>query len=668
MSEALRLFLIEDDEAILLLLRKSLERAGHAVTCCRTAADALIVLGHGNYDLVVLDYRLPDMEGVDLLHALVREGIHIPVLIITAYSDVQQATHALHAGALDYIVKDPGLTFLAELPKRVSESVTRYRLQHMNLLLIQALESARDGVMITDLHGDILHVNQALEAMTGYSRAELIGKNPRLLKSGMHPPEVYSNLWQTVLNRAGWQGELTNRRKDGSLSEISLTVSPIVDQNGQMTHFVGIQRDVSERKRLERQLMQAQKMQSVGTLAGGVAHEFNNLLAGINGYAALGLREAGVAGTLREFLQRIVELSERAASLTRQLLTFARKPALSRQPLRMDELVRSTAELVGRTARISVQLDLQEKTLDHAPLLVEADPNQMQQALVNLALNARDALEARRAAEQLERRAAACSTTNDGLIAPTPLSFLYRLRHTTLTAESAAFPQNVPPGEYVMLEVVDEGCGMTSEVLTQAIDPFFTTKDVGKGTGLGLPMVFGIVQGHQGYLTIDSLPGKGTTVGLYLPRLIKLHEDESQPDFEKGQVLEPEASAGHSILVIDDEEAVLDVVRRFLEIAGHRVTCVSSGHAALDLLTPTTQVDLVILDLMMPREDTATTFQRLRQRRPGLPVLLCTGMPQGHPAPQLLEDGAMGVVRKPFRMNELWYAVSQALSGNTVGG
>ncbi|HEY1861425.1 MAG TPA: response regulator [Gemmataceae bacterium] len=669
MSEALRLFLIEDDEAILLLLRKSLERAGHEVTCCRTAADALIVLGHGAYDLVVLDYRLPDMDGVDLLHALVREGIHIPVLIITAYSDVQQATHALRAGALDYIVKDPGLTFLAELPKRVSESVTRYRLQHMNLLLIQALESARDGIMITDLHGDILHVNQALEAMTGYARSELIGQNPRLLKSGVHPHDVYSALWQTILTRASWQGELTNRRKDGTLAEVSLTVSPIVDQNGQMTHFVGIQRDVSERKRLERQLMQAQKMQSVGTLAGGVAHEFNNLLAGINGYASLGLRESGVAGTIREFLQKIVELSERAASLTRQLLTFARKPALSRQTLRMDELVRTTAELVGRTARIAVHLDLHDKSAEGAPLLVEADPNQMQQALVNLALNARDALETRRAAERRERRAGGGGTiAGDDFVEPHPLFLAFSLRQTVLTAELPAFPQNVPPGDYVTVQVIDEGCGMTSEVLTQAIDPFFTTKDVGQGTGLGLPMVFGIVQGHQGYMSIDSVPGKGTTVGLFLPRLVKLPEDEQQPDFEKGQVLEPETLPGRTILVIDDEEAVLDVVRRFLEIAGHRVYCVSSGHAALELLTPTAHVDLVILDLMMPREDTATTFQRLRQRRPNMPVLLCTGMPQGHPVPQLLEEGAKGVIRKPFRMNELWYAVNDALGGDTPTG
>src|SRR5262249_1394768 len=153
----------------------------------------------------------------------------------------------------------------------------------------------------------------------------------------------------------------------------------IVDQHGQMTHFVGIQRDVSDRKRLERQLMQAQKMQSVGTLAGGVAHEFNNLLAGINGYASLGLREPGVGGTLREFLQRIVELPEGAAGLTRQLLTFARKPALARQPLRLDELVRATAELVGRTAHLAVHLDLEETGPDGGPLLVEADSNQLQQ-------------------------------------------------------------------------------------------------------------------------------------------------------------------------------------------------------------------------------------------------------------------------------------------------
>src|SRR5262249_18290313 len=157
-------------------------------------------------------------------------------------------------------------------------AVTRHRLVHNNRLLVEALESARDGIMITDLQGNIVRVNQALETMTGYTRDELIGQNPRLLKSGKHSAELYAALWRTVLARSSWQGELTNRCRDGSLVEVSLTVSPIVDVHGQLTHFVGILRDITDRKLLERQLLQAQKMQSVGTLAGGVAHEFNNLL------------------------------------------------------------------------------------------------------------------------------------------------------------------------------------------------------------------------------------------------------------------------------------------------------------------------------------------------------------------------------------------------------
>jgi PAS domain S-box-containing protein len=656
MADRLRLFLIEDDDDVALLIRRGLERAGHDVTRCRCAADALIVLGNASFDLVLLDQRLPDMSGLELLHTLTREGIAVPVLMVTGAGDEHLATRVLRAGALDYIVKDPALSFLGELPKRVTESVTRHRLEQTNRLLIQALESARDGIMITDLQGTILEVNQALEGLTGYSRAELLGQTPRLFKSGVHPPEFYAAMWQTILNRSGWQGELTNRRKDGTLFQSSLTVSPIVDPQGRLTHFIGIQRDITERKRLERQLLQAQKMQSVGTLAGGVAHEFNNLLAGINGYAALGLREPDVSATAREFLQNIVALSERAAGLTRQLLAFARKAALSRQRTCMADLVRSTAELVRRTlhAEVTVEGDAPDGGPEQG-LFVEADANQLQQALVNLALNARDATLARAAA-------APPRTAGNGPAAPAAPVVHFRAFGTTLERDRPAFPQQVPAGDYVVLEVEDHGTGMTAEVLNQALDPFFTTKDVGQGTGLGLPMVFGIVQGHQGYLTIDSAPGKGTRVSLFLPRLMTPGGPHAEAPVAVGtEVFEPEGAPRHSILVIDDEEAVLDIIRRFLRIAGHHVTSATSGQQALELLAQGRAVDLIILDLMMPREDAATTFQRLRQRRPGVPVLVCTGMPVTDPAlTEVVRDSA-GLVRKPFRMNELWYAVRQVL-------
>src|SRR6202011_1406372 len=187
-----------------------------------------------------------------------------------------------------------------------------------------------------------------------------IGQTPRLFKSGAHLPEFYAELWRTIRKRQSWQGEMVNRRKDGTLVDTSLTISPIVDNRGQLTHFVGIYRDITERKQLERQLLHAQKMQSVGTLAGGVAHEFNNLLAGIQGYAALGLREPGLPEGLKEFLQYIVELSDRAANLTRQLLAFARKPNLSRQPTSMAKLMTTTAELARHSMCIEVTVELKD--------------------------------------------------------------------------------------------------------------------------------------------------------------------------------------------------------------------------------------------------------------------------------------------------------------------
>jgi PAS domain S-box-containing protein len=662
--DALRLFLIEDNDNIALLIRKSLEHVGHLVTRCRTAADALIVLAQGSFDLVLLDHILPDMNGLELLRTLAREGVAVPILVITAYGDEHLATRFLHDGALDYIAKDPALTFLADLPKRVSESVRRHRLEQLNRLLVHALESARDGIMITDLQGTILEVNQALENLTGYSRKELLGQTPRLLRSGLHPTEFYAHMWQTILSRGSWQGELTNRRKDGQLRQTSMTISPIVDAQGRLTHFVGIQRDIAEHKRLEQQLIQAQKMQSVGTLAGGIAHEFNNLLAGISGYASLGLREPGLTPTLREFMQNVVDLSERAATLTRQLLAFARKPALVRQRIEIVDLLRATAELVARTLHVEVALDLPASgngaENKDAPLLVEADANQWQQALVNLALNARDATLRDRSQESAD---ASSPTRHQTPNSKHHSGITFRLRPVLLESERVAFPQHVPPGDYVLVQVQDEGEGMTAEVLTQALDPFFTTKEVGQGTGLGLPMVFGIVQGHQGFLTIDSAPGKGTCVGLYLPRLLDRPVEPGPVLVGDAEVLEPEQTPGQSILVVDDEEAVLDVVRRFLQIAGHRVQCATSGQEGLDQLAQGT-FDLVILDLMMAGENAAVTFQRIRQLCPRVPVLLCTGLAEAEPAPGLLGQPATGLIRKPFRMNELWYSVKQMLEGD----
>jgi two-component system cell cycle sensor histidine kinase/response regulator CckA len=386
-----------------------------------------------------------------------------------------------------------------------------------------------------------------------------------------------------------------------------------------------------------------------------------------------------VTPTLKEFLQNIVDLSERAATLTRQLLAFARKPALVRARVSLLNLLRGSAELVGRTMHLEVDLEVSSPD-EMPPPLVEADANQLQQALINLTLNARDAVLARREQESGARSQESgvreegsrsflspepCLMTPEPcLLAPEDDKIVFRLRHAVLSAEQPGFPQRVPPGDYLVVEVLDRGLGMTAEVLNQALDPFFTTKEVGQGTGLGLPVVFGIVQGHQGFLTIESEPGVGTCVALYLPRLVERDSGRKSvaPVSWESEVVEPELTPRRAILVVDDEEAVLDVVRRFLQIAGHEVTCMTSGREAVELLAGGKTVDLVILDVMMPREDSTQTFLRIRQRCPGVPVLLCTGLHEGTPAAHLLRQPDTSLLRKPFRMNELWYAVKQALS------
>lgn len=519
MSEPLNLFVIEDDDHIALLIRRKLERASHHVKRCRTAAEAMNILHQSPFDLVLLDQQLPDMTGLELLKCLSEAAILIPVLVVTARGDEQVATRALQAGAQDYVVKDSHLEFLEELPRRVEEAIHRHRLEQVNRLLAQSMEAARDGILITDLQGVIVEVNPALEAQTGYNRGELLGQTPRLFKSGKHESEFYRQMWQTILNRQSWQGELTNRRKDGALRDNSMTISPVLDRQGRMTHFVCIQRDITEHKKLQQQYLQTQKMQSLGKIASGIAHEFNNLLTGINGYASLGMREPEVPPVLREFFANIVQLSDRAANFTRQFLTYARMPALIRRPTRIAEVLRTTLDLVRHSIREG--LTYEEPPPDEPPLWVDADANQLQQALINLAMNSCEALRVRSPgtfADVVNFEGGGEALLLDRHNAGSAL-LMFRLDRENLSTPRAAFPQAVPPGDYAVITVADQGCGMTSDELSRCVEEFFTTKEEGRGTGLGLPTVKEIVEGHHGFLTLQSKSGVGTIAQIYLPRL-----------------------------------------------------------------------------------------------------------------------------------------------------
>jgi PAS domain S-box-containing protein len=620
----LSLFLLIPDGDLFRSIDEALPPTEFDRVWCKSATDALLVLSHRRFDLLISPVTLPEFSGLELVDRLEEEGIDLPSLLLMGPEDTR--IPPLNAGKVrDFFPLSVG--YAAGLPDRVRNVVAKHQLEQANRLYIAALESARDGIMITDLQGTVLHVNRALEALTGFSREDLIGRPSRILCSSEQHVELCTLLWQAVKQRASWQGELTDRRKDGSTIDVSLTVSPILDAQGRLTHCVVIERDITSRRMMESRLLQAQKMQSLGTLAGGIAHEFNNLLTGIMGFAGLA-QDAGLTQQCRkDYLQEILILAERASELTRQMLVYARQSPANRRSISVVKLVKQAADLIERSLRQPVVIECADAA---EQLQIDADANQMEQALFNLLLNARDAL-----------------GNGDSIIV--------RMRKEDLAASKAGFPDNVPPGGYIHIEVRDTGHGMPAEVLSRALDPFFTTRSVGKGTGMGLSVVMGIIRNHHGFMTIESRVGDGTSVGVYLPRL-----SEPEEALVTSAFIEAEPVSPACILLQDDEVAVLEVVRRYLEDAGHRVLSARNETELLELARTHPTIDVAVLDAVPTSTQSNALVASLRELQPGLRLLFCPGM---LPERTMLEqNSAARVLPKPFRMNELGFAVQELLS------
>ena len=357
--------------------------------------------------------------------------------------------------------------------------------------LTMAVEQAGESIVVTDTRGNIQYVNPAFERITGYDRMEVIGKNTRILKGGRHDAAFYGNLWETLLRGEVWRGTFHDKKKDGTLYEEDAVISPVRDPSGRVVNFVAVKRDVTEVRRMEEQLRQSQKMEAVGRLAGGVAHDFNNLLTAISGYSDLLLHRLPAYSTLRRDVEEIRKAGDRAAALTRQLLAFSRRQVLQPKVLDLNAVVTN----MGQTLRHLIGEDIELST-DLSPSLsrVKADPGQIEQVIVNLAVNARDAM---------PDGGRITIATADAELSP---------------AYAVAHPE-VRPGPHVLLSVADTGHGMSDEIQAHLFEPFFTTKERGKGTGLGLATVYGIVQQSGGHIRVNSAADHGSTFLIYLPRV-----------------------------------------------------------------------------------------------------------------------------------------------------
>ena len=519
--------------------------------------------------------------------------------------------------------------------EKIRGSAERVRAEAERVTLFTAIEQAAEEILITDTAGNIRYCNPAFERVTGYLRTEVIGRNPRFLKSARHSAEHYRILWTTILEGRIWAGHFTNRTKSGALYDAEVTIAPIHDETGKLTGFVSAGHDVTERLRLESELRRAQKMESVGRLAGGIAHDFNNLLTVITGYGGLLEQELAPNDPFRAYVKQICQASERATSLTRQLLAFSRKQIFRPVPLDLNQLIAETQEMIQRLVGEDIAI---ETRLAQDVALVSADPDQISQILMNLAANARDAMPA---GGRLTIRTAICASGQSG---------------------SAGTGDDHP--ESILLEVTDTGVGIPEEYRQHLFEPFFTTKERGRGTGLGLSSVYGIVKQSNGWIQVQSEPGQGTTFSIYLPAITGpvIVDPVREPPLTKTK-----ASSGGTVLVVEDEDAVRSLIETVLESEGFNVLEAGGGDAALSLSRRYSEsIQLLITDVIMPDMTGKQVADQLVAMRPEMKVIYISGYSGDVLAQRGALDADVAYLPKPFTPAALAAKVREVLDAGSA--
>ncbi len=508
---------------------------------------------------------------------------------------------------------------IAGLAGTIFDLTDRKLAEEKHALLYTAVEEAAEAVLVTDLHGTIQYVNPAFESISGYGRAEVVGQNPRIVKSGSHGAAFYEEMWATLLRGEVWRGHLINRRQDGRLYETETVISPVHDRSGKIINYVALKHDVTQQVALEKQVRQTQKMEAIGRLAGGVAHDFNNLLMVIINNAEFVMDELVRGSQAREDLDVLLGAANRAMALTRQLLAFSRQQPIAPSLLNLNDIVTGFEKMLKRVIGEDVVLTTR---LDPAPVSIMADPAQIEQLCMNLVVNARDAM------------------PNGGLLR------LETSRVVLDGSENAVFVGGgqVGAGPYVVLKVSDTGVGIPEDVRNQIFDPFFTTKEVGHGTGLGLSTVYGIVNQHRGLIAVESQQGQGTSFSVYIPQA----QCQGRVPAESGDAASLPVG-GETILLVEDEHPVRRVASRMLSQLGYKVLEAASGEEALQMEQSYPEsIDLVLTDVIMPGMDGKTFADLLLKRRGNLKVIYASGY-TGDRLEQhgVLERGQV-LIQKPF--------------------
>lgn len=642
MDALIHILHLEDDPMDVELVQARLEAhdLDYRITRVQTEAEFDDALRAGGLDIILADYRLPMYDGLSALRLAKLRRLDVPFIFVSGTMGEEAAIKALTQGATDYVLKQ-NLSRLGPVVRRaLQESRERQDRKRAEEALAQSeikmrciLDSVDEGFIVIDRDYRILSANKAFCDLVNRSEDQIIG--------GLCHEFIHHNAQPCFMSgqrcpakrtfETGTAHAASNTHKDASGNQYyaELKTYPIIDTSGTVTAVIETINDVTERRKLQEQLAQSQKMESIARLAGGVAHDFNNMLSIIIGHAELAMGQTNPSQPIIKNLREIHKAGERSASLIRQLLAFARKQTVTPIVLDLNETVTSVLNMLRPL--IGDDIDLVWRPAEKL-WLVKIDPSQIDQIMANLCLNARDAIDG-----------AGRITIETGMV--------------TINPEFCVLHPEFVPGAYVSLTVSDNGCGMDQQTMKNIFEPFFTTKETGKGTGLGLATVYGIVKQNSGLINVESELGRGTTFKLYLPR----HAAETVERRRHGRAALPPGGR-ETILLVEDEDRILAMAELMLEKLGYRVLSAATPREALCLATEHHKaIELLIVDVIMPEMNGRDLAKQLIAASPEMACLFMSGHSGDVIAQHGMLDEGVHFIQKPFSMQDLAAKVRQVL-------
>jgi PAS domain S-box-containing protein len=577
--------------------------------------------------LVINEMRPADTRLAPMYSWMTRRNVASMLLIPLIVDDEPVGSLSLESFSTRHFTSEE-VSLAWSVSDQVSSAVALSWMNAELQLLSTAVDQAADIILVADNQGTIRYINPAYERTTGQQRSKVLGRSLLLLH---HEPdgEVVESLWRTVTAGQVWRGQMTNYKPDGSAYTVDTTITPITDETGQITNFVGTQRDVTRERQLEMQYLQAQKMDAVGQLTAGIAHDFNNLIMAINGFAELMQFKLPADSPFQEMAGRIVNSGESAANLIRQLLIFSRKQVADPKVVDLNQVVTDIDKMLRRVIGEHIELQL---ALDAELWPIKIDSTQIEQVVVNMSVNSRDAM-------------------------PNGGKLTIATENIHLSSQDDPELLGVVSGDYVLLTIRDTGAGMSQEIQNQIFEPFFTTKEAGKGSGLGLATVYGIVKQAGGAINVDSAVNQGSIFRLYLP---KATEFEASTGDRLGDSQMPAGT--ETVLLVEDSPAVRELVQLTLQTHGYQVLTASDGMEALRLFgTYPGPVDLLLTDVVMPNMNGKELADKMRVYAPQIRIIFTSGYTNDAIAHYGVLGTGVNFLQKPFSPAALITKVREVL-------